>query len=140
MQEFQLAATAFGGGVSADKLADPRAVNVIHISEIEHDACAFVVQQSPDRLAKQGAAFTQGYPPTEIHDRGLTSISMRCAQCHDFFYAPCCGEAPVPPCPFPPGFSCSGSFLAMTISAPPVRPETTSNSSINARIKKMPRP
>jgi hypothetical protein len=30
--------------------------------------------------------------------------------------------------------------LAITISAPPVRPGTTSNSSINARIRKIPRP
>src|SRR5439155_14834457 len=47
--------------------------------------------------------------------------------------APCLGAVPSPPRPFvelPPG---TGKFLDITISAPPVRPVTTSNSSMNAR-------
>jgi len=42
--------------------------------------------------------------------------------------------------PLPDALFGSGNFFDMIISAPPVRPRTTSNSSMKERIKNIPRP
>src|SRR5271168_2891532 len=60
VQEFKFPTATLDRCVGADKLADTRAIDVVHIGEVEHNVSALVVQKSTDSLAKQGAAFSQG--------------------------------------------------------------------------------
>jgi hypothetical protein len=84
VQQFQFAAAALRGGVSADELADAGAVNIVDVSEIEHDSSPIIIKQTADGLAQQGAALSEGNFTAEVQYSCLTSISMRCAQCHNF--------------------------------------------------------
>src|SRR5258708_35248633 len=71
--------------------------------------------------------------------------SLRFTICGSKSHRP--GQAPLdsdsllcPPLPLLPGFRTLGNFLDIIISAPPLRPGTTVNSSMKARMRKMPRP
>ena len=59
VQQFELTAAASRGGVRADELADAGAVNVIHVRKVENDFGAFVVQQTANRGAQQGASLSK---------------------------------------------------------------------------------
>jgi hypothetical protein len=79
VQQFKFAAAALGGGVSAHKFADAGAIDVIHVPEIEHDMDALFIKQATNSLAQQSAALPQRDFSAEVHNGGLTGISMRCA-------------------------------------------------------------
>src|SRR5882724_2273698 len=141
VQQFHIPVAALNRGKGTDQLPDTRAVDVIDITQIQQQQVTLVIQQNANRLAQQGAAFAQRDPPAQIHHGHAARVPMRCMQSH-FLYASWCGVFAEPPCPLwpfasPPG---AGSFLDMMTSAPPFWPVTTSNSSINARIRKIPRP
>src|SRR5258708_28977343 len=102
---------------------------------------SLVFKQLVGGLSEEGGAFTERNAPADIDDSYSGSFTMRGSQCHlDWTQASFFGAAPWLPLPFIPGFPGKGNFLDMMISAPPVRPGTTLNSSMKARIKNMPRP
>src|SRR6202521_6020705 len=141
VQELQGSASIFHSHIGADKFADARAVDVIDVGQIQKDERALLFQQLADGHSQKGAAFAQRNPAADIDDSDSGSFTTRGSQCHlDWAQASCFGAAPWPLLPLVPGFPDKGNFLDMMIPAPPVRPGTTWNSSMNARIRNMPRP
>src|SRR5580658_4433767 len=51
VQQFQFATAALCGGICAHELADPGTVDVIHVSEIEHNMDTLFIQQATNSLA-----------------------------------------------------------------------------------------
>src|SRR5258708_37896505 len=98
-------------------------------------------QKLAEGPAHEDSRFTERNGAADIDDSYSGSFTIRGSQCHlDWTQASFFGAAPWLPLPFIPGFPGKGNFLDMMISAPPVRPGTTLNSSMKARIKNMPRP
>src|SRR5260370_31022971 len=100
-----------------------------------------LLTQAPEFFfAHEPAAATRGISPADIDDGHSGSFTIRGSQCHldwaqDSFFGVAFWLLPLRPA-LPGG----GNFLDIMISAPPVRPGITSNSSIKARIRNMPRP
>src|SRR5574340_918951 len=68
VQELELAAAILDGGVSADEFADPRAVNVIHVGQIQQNVQAPFLEQRVERLAQERAAVAERDAPAHIHN------------------------------------------------------------------------
>jgi hypothetical protein len=68
MKQLQFAARIFHRGVSADQLADPGAIDVVHIVQADDDLLLAAVDQAADRFPQQSAAFAQGNLAAEIKD------------------------------------------------------------------------
>src|SRR5690242_18691368 len=96
-----------------------------------------LVDELANCFAEHGAAVTQGDAAAGVNDCDCAGISRSEVEGH-FCQASWCGAEPwLPLVCGAPGF---GRRLDMTISAPPVLAGTTSNSSMKARMRKMPRP
>src|SRR6266851_9982517 len=141
LQKLEAAASIFHSRVGADEFSDAGAVDVIDIGQIQKDEGTLIFQQLADSLSQKRAAFAERNTAADIDDGHAGSFTICGSQCHlDWAQASFFGAAPWPLLPLVPGFPDKGNFLDMMIYAPPVRPGTTSNSSMNARIRKMPRP
>jgi len=68
MKKFQFAFRVANGGVAADEFADPRAVDVVHIVEVENDFAVALLDQVADGAAESGTALTQSDLSAEIYD------------------------------------------------------------------------
>src|ERR1700737_1710419 len=77
VQQLQVPALILHRREPADQLTDSRAVNVVHVSQIQQNPFSLIVQQSPDRLSQQSAAVSEDDAPAQIHNRDLPGIAMR---------------------------------------------------------------
>jgi hypothetical protein len=68
VQELQFAAAAFDRGVAADELSDARAINIIHIGQVQQDEHALIFQQLANGFAEKGASLAQGDTPANVYD------------------------------------------------------------------------
>src|ERR1700687_161049 len=59
VQQFQVPALIFHRREPADQLADSRAVNVVHVSQIQQNQFSLIRQQLPNRLSQQSAAISE---------------------------------------------------------------------------------
>ena len=82
MEELERAAAIFYAGVGADQLADARAIDVVHVGEIEEDEGAFVVEEFAHHLAKKGAAFPKSNATADVHDGDRLRIAICGSQSH----------------------------------------------------------
>src|SRR5260370_15479939 len=93
MQQLQVPALIFHRRKPADQLADSRAVDVVHVSEIQKNHFPLIIQQSPDRLSQKSAAVSERNPSAQVHNCDLPGIAMRRMDSHRFPYASCPGFA-----------------------------------------------
>src|ERR1700674_1415762 len=77
VQQLQVPALILHRRVPADQLADSRAVDVVHVSQVQQNQFSLILQQSPNRLSQQSAAVAEDDATTQIHDGYLPGISMR---------------------------------------------------------------
>src|SRR5258707_9435263 len=108
---------------------------------MEEDGSGLTQGGAANGLMKRGVPCAKGNGTADVDD----GDSLRFAICGSKSHRP--GQAPLdsdsllcPPLPLLPGFRTLGNFLDIIISAPPLRPGTTVNSSMKARMRKMPRP
>jgi len=138
MQQFQVPFLFFTAVKPLTSSPIPRAVDVVHVRKIEQNLHALVVQQSAGLCfaAKRsrhecdaGRSSPQSNFPRRDVWRAVPSL---------FLYAPWCGAALWPPSHW--GTARRWQFLDITISRAAGFSGTTSNSSMKARIRKIPRP
>src|SRR6267154_150099 len=140
MQQLQISAAIFDAGIRTDQFADPGAVDVVDVREVQQDERTLLFQQLANGLSQQRAAFAQRNSPADIDDGHSGSFTIRGAQCHLGWAQDSLFGVAFWLLPLRPALPGGGNLLDIMISAPPVRPGITSNSSIKARIRKMPRP
>jgi len=75
VDQLQFAARIANGRVGANKFADARAIDVIHIGEIEQNLSSAAIDELANHLAQCGAAFTERDFPTEVDDGDFTAIT-----------------------------------------------------------------
>src|SRR5690349_15386326 len=68
VQQFEFAAAIADGGVSADQLADPGAVNVSYVAEVEQNMFTAFAEQVSNQVAQHDAALAQGNTAAQIDD------------------------------------------------------------------------
>jgi hypothetical protein len=81
-QKFHLTVAARDGSISADQFADSRAVDVVHISKIQQNSRALLIQQIAQRFPQESASVAQRDSPAQINNRYLTCIAVCGSQCH----------------------------------------------------------
>lgn len=69
MKQLELAAPAFGSGISAHELADAGAVDVIHVAQIQDNLGVFIVKQAADGFAEKSAPVAQRNLSAKVHKR-----------------------------------------------------------------------
>ena len=73
-QQLQGGALILGGGVGAYQFAQPRAIDVVHVAQIEQDVLLSLADQVANGLAQLHTALAQGDPPAEVQN-GTPSTS-----------------------------------------------------------------
>ena len=82
VQQLQLSVCVFNRSVSADQLADPGAVDIVHVVQADNNLLLAAVDQAADRFPQQSAAFTQGNLAAEIKDCNVAYLSAGRLDCH----------------------------------------------------------
>ena len=77
VQQLQVPALVLHRRKSADQFADSRAVDVVHVSEIQKNHFPLIFQQSSDGLSKQRAAVSESDLAAQIDNGDLSGIAMR---------------------------------------------------------------
>src|SRR5579862_318264 len=125
LQQLKFATLVLGGGIGADQLTNAGAVNVINIREIQNNLFMALAEQVAHRVAKDNAAFAQGDAPAAIHN--CDSIHLPTTNLHAHW------EASLPPAVVP-------WTRLINLSSVPDSEGRISTTSINERIRKIPRP
>src|SRR5579863_5722465 len=125
VQEFQFAALILGGVEGADQFADAGAVDIVDVLEIQDDFLGALAQQFAHGVAQNDAAFAERDAPAAVHD--CDSIHYSTTNLHTHW------EASLPPAVGP--WTC-----LINLSSVPVAVGRISTTSINERIRKIPRP
>src|SRR5215469_11345234 len=125
VQQLEFATLVLGGGKGADQLADSGAVDIVHIGQIQHDLLIAFRQQVAHRVAKDDTAFAERDAAAAIDDGH--PIDLPCTNLH------CHWEASLPPAVCP--WTC-----LISLSSVPALEGRISTTSINERIRKIPRP
>src|SRR6202011_5600964 len=121
----QLAALVLGSGERTDQFADTRAVDVVDFGEVEQNLLLSLGEQVAHRIAQNHAAFTQGDATAAVYN--CDSIHLPSTNLHAHW------EASLPPAVGP--WTCLISFSSV-----PVWDGRISTTSMNERIRKIPRP
>src|SRR5579864_1433973 len=125
VQQLEFAALVLDGGVGADQFADARAVDVVYVAKVEQDLLVTLAKQLAHTVAQDHAAFAKGDAATAIHNRDPIHLPIAGLHAH--------WEASSPSAAVP--WTC----LISLISVPEVD-GLISTSSMNERIRNMPRP
>src|ERR1051326_3517869 len=125
LQQLEFTALIADGGKSAHQLANAGAVNVCDVAEVEQDLFLAFSDQVTDGVAQNDAAFAQSNASAEVHDRDPINLPSACFHAHVV-----ASEASAE---FP------RTCLIKVISVPGSRTRNFT-SSMNERIKKIPRP
>src|SRR5258708_23038878 len=67
VEQLQVAALILHRGEPADQLADSRAVDIVHVSEVQQNHFPLISQQSTNRCSQQSAAVAKDDSPPQIH-------------------------------------------------------------------------
>src|SRR5579864_3590554 len=125
IEQLQLAALVLGGSESADQFADAGAVDIIDFGQIQHNLLVALGQQIAHGVAQDDAAFAQRDATAGVYNRD--SIHLPSTNLHAHW------EASLPPAVGP--WTC-----LINLSSVPEVVGRISTTSINERIRKMPRP
>src|SRR5579872_834485 len=125
VQQLQFAALVLGRGERADQFANARAVDVIHIGQIQDNLLVAFAEQVAHCIAKNDAAFAQRDAPAAVYN--CDSIHLPTTNLHAHW------EASLPPAVGP--WTC-----LISLSSVPVADGRISTTSMNERIRKIPRP
>src|SRR5581483_7600712 len=125
VEQLEFAALVADAGESADQFADAGAVDVINVSEVEQDLLVALGDQVADGVAQDHAAFAEGDTSAQIYD--CDSIYLSRAGLHTHWEASLRSAA------------APGTCLIILISVP-AGEGLICTSSMNERIKKIPRP
>src|SRR5262249_7004294 len=115
----------FGGGEGADQFADPGAVDVIDVAQVEQNLLVSFGQQVADGVAQNHAAFAEGDAAAEVDDGH--SIHLTSTGLHGHW------EASLESAALP--WTC-----LIILNSVPDFDGWISTTSMNERIRKMPRP
>lgn len=69
MKQLELAAPAFGSGISTHELADAGAVDVIHVAQVQDNLGVFFVKQAANGFAEKSAPVAQRNLAAKVHKR-----------------------------------------------------------------------
>src|ERR1700756_2222423 len=75
VKKFQLAARITHRGIAADQLANSRAIDIVHIVEIQDDFTVAFVDQFFDRAAESGTTLAQGDFSAEVYDCDVINLT-----------------------------------------------------------------
>src|SRR6266496_1921287 len=125
IQQLEFAALILGGSEGADQFADAGAIDVINFGQVQHDLLVALAKQVAHRVAKDDAAFAEGDAAAAIHNGN--AIHLPTTNLHGHW------EASLPPAVGP--WTC-----LMSLSSVPAEDGRISTTSINERIRKIPRP
>src|SRR5208282_2598211 len=125
VEQLEFAALVLGSGEGADQLADTGAVDIVHVAEVQQDLFLPLGKQVAHGIAQNHAAFAEGDPAAEV-DYG-NAIHLTSTGLHAHW-----------------GASLESAGLPWTcliiLSSVPVWEGWISTTSMNERIRKMPRP
>src|SRR5581483_625782 len=125
VQKLEFPALIAHGGERADQLAYPGAVNVVHVAEVEKNALITLAKDVANRVTQDHATLAEGNAAAEIHNGDAIDLTRAALHGH--------WEASLPPAAGP--WTCLISLISV-----PAWEGWISTSSMNERIKKMPRP
>src|SRR6266576_3864168 len=125
VEQLQFATLILDSGVGADQLADARAVDVVHVAKVEKNLLVALAKQVAHAVTQSYAAFAKGDPAAAIHNGDAIHLAVAGLHAH--------WEASLPSAEEP--WTCLMSLISV-----PVFDGCISTSSINERIRKMPRP
>src|SRR5579875_1653898 len=125
MQQLQFAALVTDGGEGADQLADAGAVDIANIAQVQQDLLLPFAEQVFDGVAQNHAAFAESDPSTQVDNGDAVDLPRACFHTH---VEASWWSRSVP-----------WSRLIKVISVPRSNWRKRT-SSMNARIKNMPRP
>src|ERR1035437_3488255 len=125
VQELEFAALILGRGEGADQFTDARTVDIVDVLQVQNNLLVPFGEDIAHRVAENDAAFAEGDATAAIHNRN--SIHLPTANLHGHW------EASLPPADGP--WTC-----LISLSSVPVWEGRISTTSINERIRKIPRP
>src|SRR6478609_6635189 len=125
VEQLEFAALVAHGGESADQFADARAIDIVHVSEVEQDFLLPLGQQFAHYVLQYHAAFAKSNAAAAIHDGDAVNLARTGLHAH--------WEASLTPSDGP--WTCLTSLISV-----PVWEGLMCTSSMNERIRKMPRP
>src|SRR5271165_5681254 len=125
VEEFEFAALILGGGESADQFADARAVDVIDLAQVQDDLLIALGKQVAHSVAQNDAAFAERDATAAVYDGHAVHLPTRNLHAH--------WEASLPPAVGP--WTC-----LINLSSVPAWVGRISTTSINERIRNIPRP
>src|SRR5260221_13893217 len=67
VQQLQVATLILHRGEPADQLADSRAVDIVHVRQVQQNHFPLIGQQPPNRFSQQRTAVSKGDSPAQIH-------------------------------------------------------------------------
>src|SRR5262249_13232488 len=128
IEQLQLAAAVGDRGEPRDQLADSRAIDIVHLAQIQEDLLLVLVDHVAQGVAQRARSFAQRDPSRHVDDADISHLPRVQLYAHE-----------------------SSSWLAAKIyfdtvyltkvtSIPPRSCRRISNSSMNERIRKIPRP
>src|SRR6185437_1059515 len=120
----QLTALIADRGEGTDQFADPRAVNVGNIAQVQQDLLLSLAQQVANRVAEHHTAFSQSDAATHVHDGDAVYLPTVCLHCH-------CGSS---------SFAALRPRCLIRVISVPGCFFLNFTSSIKARMRKIPRP
>src|SRR5258705_9777965 len=125
IQQLQFAALVLGCGERADQFADSGAVDVIHVTQVQKDFFVSLGKQVAHRIAQDYAAFAESDPAAEVDDGHAIHLTSTGLHGH--------WEASLESAALP--WTC-----LIILSSVPDWDGGISTTSMNERIRKMPRP
>src|SRR5581483_2892169 len=125
VEQLQLATLVLNSRECTDQLANSRAVDIVHIAEVQQNLLVSFCEQVFDCVAEHNAAFTERNAPIAIDNVHSINLAGADSQIH--------WDASLPPPASP--WTCLISLISV-----PVLAGWISTSSIKERIKKIPRP
>src|SRR5229473_3617719 len=141
IQKLQFSALAFHEPVPAHQFPEPCAVEIAYCGQIEHEFLMALVKVFVDQISQQRAAVAERDSTVQVDYDHAADLA---AQCFERHRKPFLGfrertlRLAAPYTAFE--LFCVRYRFAMITSAPPLCPTKTSNSSMNARIRRTPRP
>jgi len=85
IQELQLALGTFDGAVGYDEFADPGAIDVIHVFQIEDDLCVALLDELFDRAPEDGTALAERNSAAEVDYGNISDLTACAAKNHGIF-------------------------------------------------------
>jgi hypothetical protein len=75
VQQFEFASLFFGSGESTDKLADTRAVDIVHVAQVQQDSFLPLGKQVSHGITHRYAAFTESDSAPKVNDGDVMGLT-----------------------------------------------------------------